>query len=310
LHVIFGTGPVGCWIAQKLIEQNQKVRAINRTGKRPDLLPEGVELRAADVTNPQLAVAAAEGAGTIYQALNPPYHLWHQFFPALQKGALEAAKATGASYISIENLYMYNASVPITETSPIAPQSKKGELRTKMAEEVLNAHLKGDVRAVLLRSSDYYGPGVLGSALGERVFGKLVLGQKAELGGSATTPHAWAYIEDVAKAAITLASNEKAFGKVWISPHAPAVTQAEVVEKTARILGREAKFTVISPLMMRLAGFFIPEARASVEMMYEFTKPFLVDSSQIELGFGLHATPVGTGLEKTVTWYQSHLAKA
>ena len=56
--------------------------------------------------------------------------------------------------------------------------------------------------------------------------------------------------------------------------------------------------------MMRLAGLFVPEARESVEMMYEFTRPFVVDSRRIERDLGLKATPVDAGLQRTVEWYR------
>jgi nucleoside-diphosphate-sugar epimerase len=305
-HVIFGTGPVGCWIARTLVDQDLPVRAINRSGSRPGLMPEAVEMVAADAADAAQAIAAAKGAAVVYQALNPPYHQWHRFFPALQVGALAAASETGARYVSIDNLYMYDSANPITEDAPVRPRSKKGELRTNMAAEVLAAHKRGDTEATVLRSSDYYGPGVTGSALGEMVFGNLVQGKKVQLGGSASTPHSFAYIEDVGRAAAILGSDDRAPGQVWIAPHAGARTQGEMVELAARVLGREPKMTEISPLMMRLAGLFIPEARAMVEMMYEFTEPFVVDSSRFQQTFGLEPTPVEVGIERTVRWYQNH----
>jgi nucleoside-diphosphate-sugar epimerase len=67
------------------------------------------------------------------------------------------------------------------------------------------------------------------------------------------------------------------------------------------------KFSVIRPMMMRLAGLFVPGARASVEMMYEFTESFVVDSSQMETVFGLKPTAVEVGLERTVKWYKTQM---
>ena len=228
LHVIFGTGPVGCWTARALVDQGLAVRAVNRSGRRPELMPADVEMRAADVSDPAAAIAAAAGAMTVYQALNPEYHQWHELFPGLQAGALAAAKA-GGRYVSIENLYMYDSSTFMTEDSRIAPVSKKGELRLRMADDVMAAHARGEVRAVALRSSDYYGPGVTGSALGELVFGRLVAGKKAQVGGSLTQPHSFAYIEDVGRAAAELGIRDDVLGRVWIAPHAPAQTQGQMV---------------------------------------------------------------------------------
>lgn len=271
-------------------------------------MPADVEITRADVTVPAQAAAAASRASVVYQALNPSYHRWHELFPALQAGALTAAKAANAKYVSIENLYMYDSSKPMTETSPVAPASKKGALRQKMAEDVMASHARGEVRATALRSSDYYGPGVLASALGERVFGNLVAGKKAQLSGSTDVPHSFAFIEDVGLAAAALGTRDDALGRVWIAPHAPARTQGQMVEEACRVLGVEPRMSAVSPLMMRLAGLFIPDARASVEMMYEFTAPFVVDSSRIEREFSLSATPIPVAVEHTVAWYRGRPA--
>lgn len=305
LHVVLGTGPVGCWTARSLVDRGLPVRAVNRSGTRSGLLPEEVQLVKADVADPAQAVAAAEGAAVVYQALNPAYHQWEELFPALQAGALAAAKAAGARYVSIENLYLYDSSAVMVEDSRIAPASKKGELRRRMAEEIAAAHRDGAVRATQLRSSDYYGPGVMGSALGDLVFSKLIAGKKAQVGGSATQPHSFAYIEDVGRAAAELGVRDEALGRVWFAPHAPAVTQSAMVAAACRELGREPAVSVVSPAMMRLAGLFVPGARASVEMMYEFTKPFVVDSRRIEREFGLVPTPVDEGIRRTVAWYKA-----
>jgi hypothetical protein len=58
--------------------------------------------------------------------------------------------------------------------------------------------------------------------------------------------------------------------------------------------------------MMRLAGLFIPAARANVEMMYEFTEPFLVNSKKFEETFQQEATPISVGINNTIVWYRAH----
>jgi nucleoside-diphosphate-sugar epimerase len=267
-------------------------------------MPAEVELVKADIADMAQAAAAASGASTVYQALNPPYHLWHELFPALQAAALSAATKVNARYVSIENLYMYDASRPITEDSPVAPRSRKGALRQKMAEDVRAAHARGEVRATALRPSDFYGPGVHSSALGEQVFGRLVAGKAAQITGSPQMPHSFCYIEDVGQAAALLGTQERALGHTWIAPHAAAVTQGRLVEAACGVLGKDPAMTTLSPLMMRLAGLFIPAARASVEMMYQFTSPFVVDSSRIERELGLSATPIPDAIARTLAWYQ------
>jgi len=305
LIVIFGTGPVGCWAARSLIERGLAVRAVNRSGKRPALLPAEVDLRAADLADDRLATGAAAGASVVVQALNPPYDRWVEAFPPLQKAAMTAAERHGARYVSVENLYMYDTSAPIREDSRLAPSSRKGELRWRMGEEVMAAHLRGQLRATQLRSADYYGPGVTGSAWGERVFGPLVAGKPAQLTGSLDVPHAVAYIEDVGRAVAELATRDEVLGRVWIAPHVPARTQREMVAIAAAAAGVEPRASGMGPLMMRLGGLFVPMAREMVEMMYQFTRPFEVDSGRIERDLGLTATPLEEGMARTVAWYRA-----
>ena len=302
---------MGQWTARSLREKGLPVRVVNRSGSRPEFLPTDVEVVAADASDTAQAIRAAEGATVVYQALNPAYHQWVELFPALQRGALEAAAAAGARYVSIDNLYMYGeVDGPLTESLPNNAQTKKGRLRAQMAREVMEAHESGRVRAAVLRSSDYYGPGVVGSALGERTFGFLVAGKKAEILGNADVLHSYAYIEDVGRAAATLGTRDEALGQVWHSPHAPAQTQRRMVEQAFAAAGAPVKISVMGSFMMRLGGLFIPEAREGVEMMYEFTEPFVVDSSKIEQVFGLTATPVEEGLARTVAWYQTRRSAA
>ncbi len=81
--------------------------------------------------------------------------------------------------------------------------------------------------------------------------------------------------------------------------------EVEMVEKACRALGFRPQFTVVSPLMMRLVGLFNPGAGESVEMMYEFTDPFEVDSSRMQRTFSLAPTPVDVAMRRTMEWYRS-----
>ena len=311
LHVVFGTGPVGAWTARALREMGLPVRAVNRSGKRPDLMPADVEVAAADLSDPRQATEAARGAAVVYQALNPPYHRWPELFPPLQLSAMEAARAAGARYVSIDNLYGYGP-VPgtLTEATPQAPNTKKGRLRAAMTREVLDAHARGDLRAAILQSSDYYGPGVVLSEFGGRTFPPLLAGTAADIIGSADQPHSYAYIEDVGKAAAALGTREEALGRVWFAPHAPAETQRAMIEDACRQLGIAPRIRVIGPMMMRLAGMFVPVARESVEMLYQFTEPFVVSSAAIESAFGLTPTPITEGLRRTLQWYRERVSSS
>jgi hypothetical protein len=84
------------------------------------------------------------------------------------------------------------------------------------------------------------------------------------------------------------------------------MTQAELVRMFAEEAGVELKISSMGKLMMTIGGLFIPEARETVEMMYEFDKPFIIDSSRFERTFGMKATPTREAMRETVTWFKSH----
>lgn len=49
--------------------------------------------------------------------------------------------------------------------------------------------------------------------------------------------------------------------------------------------------------------------KETVEMMYEFEKPFMIDSGKFEGTFGMRPTPIRQAIRETVAWYKSHPEK-
>ena len=50
---------------------------------------------------------------------------------------------------------------------PLLPRLKKGDLRARLNEQVLQAHRDGNVQAALVRGPDYYGPGAAVTTSGQ-----------------------------------------------------------------------------------------------------------------------------------------------
>jgi hypothetical protein len=57
--------------------------------------------------------------------------------------------------------------------------------------------------------------------------------------------------------------------------------------------------------MLILGGLFIPEARQSLELLYEFEQPFLVNDKKFRDSFNQLPTAIPSGLQKTIRWYQT-----
>jgi nucleoside-diphosphate-sugar epimerase len=312
LHVVFGTGPVGQAVARELVKHGKTVRMVNRSGKQPGGVPDGVSVVAGDVFDVQVAKQLAQGATHMYQCTNPPYDKWPEQFPTLQANTLEAAATAGAKYIVMENVYMYGDAngQPITEDLPYNAQTKKGKVRAQMAQDVLAAHQSGKVRAVMARASDFYGPGVLDSAMGDRVFGFAVEGKAASAAGNLDAKHSYTYMEDIGKALVILGERDEALGQAWHVPNAEVTTTRQFITLIFEALGQPAKMSAMGKLMMRMGGLFIPAAHEMIEMMYEFEKDFVVDSRKFTKAFGLQATPYRAGVTATVAWYKANFNRA
>ncbi len=306
-HLIYGTGPAACWTAHHLCSKGVVVKAVNRSGKRPALMPADVSIIQADVLDGQQLLQITCGADVVYQALGPAYSRWAELFPRLQANTIQAAMQAKARYVALENLYMLDAGQPMTETSPEAPHSDKGRVRQQMHHDLLKHHQRGDIQVCVLRASDYYGPGVRVSAMGERALGNLVKGRPAQILMRADCLHSFAYIGDVGKALATLGmadDSQSTWGKVWLAPHAAAHTQQAFIAQACGLLHMKTKLSVVQAWMLRLAGLFNADAKASLEMLYQYEQPFVVDSRLSDRVLGLFPTEASQGLSETLDWYR------
>jgi nucleoside-diphosphate-sugar epimerase len=308
LHVVFGTGPLGRAVMNELLRRGKRVRAVNRTGRMPEP-PQGVEVAAGNAYEAGAVRELTRGAAAVYQCAQPAYTEWPHKFPPLQEAILEGTAASGAKLVIAENLYLYGdaGGKLIAEDLPYAAHTRKGQARARMAEAALAAHKAGKVRVAIGRGSDFFGPWAFNSLLGDRAFRPALAGKAAQLAGNIDLPHTATYIEDFGKALAILGEQDEALGQAWHVPNdQPAVTQRQFAALIFEALGQPPRTSSMGSLMMRLGGLFVPAARETVEMMYEFEKPFVVDSGKFERVFGMKATPLREAVQATVAWYKAH----
>ena len=304
LHVVFGTGPVGLAIMDELVSKGKRVRMVNRGGRAD--VADGIEVVGGDAADPSFTREVSAGASVVYFALNPPYDKWPELFPPLQAGVLEGAASAGAKLVAVENLYMYGPTGgrPLTEDLPYAPNTRKGEVRATMSEELMEANTSGKVRLAIGRASDFFGPRVLASAAGEQVFGRAVAGKSAQVAGDPDQPHTYTYAPDIGKGLVVLGEHEEALGRAWHLPSPETVTTRRFVEMIFEEVGKPARVQAAPKILLRAMGLFNPPLRETIEMLYEFEEPFVVDHSDFERTFGGHATPLRQAIGETVRWYR------
>ncbi|HEX5839321.1 MAG TPA: NAD-dependent epimerase/dehydratase family protein [Anaerolineales bacterium] len=307
-HVVLGTGAIGRAVAQELVKRGERVCMVNRSGKM-DEAPAGVGVVACDLYDPESVREVTRGAKAVYQASQPAYQEWTMKFPQLQKSILDGLTGSDAKLVLVENVYMYGDTRgrPMTEDLPYNAHTRKGRVRGAISSAAFAAHKEGRIRVTAARGGNYFGPWGTDSTMGGRVFYPLLRGKPAQLIGRTDLPHTHTYLKDFGTALVILGERDEADGQVWHVPNdRPAMTQAELVRLFAQEAGIEPTISSMGKWMMWFGGLFIPEARESVEMMYEFDTPFIIDSSKFERTFGLKATPMRDAIRETVAWYKSH----
>jgi nucleoside-diphosphate-sugar epimerase len=305
LHVVFGTGQVGRALAARLAEVGNSVRVISR--HRPAAMCEGVDWRAADVTDAEAAIDAAKGASVVYQCLNAPYTQWPRLFPPLQRNALAAAERAEALLVTLENIYGYGPTggVPMTEDLPLMATTSKGRTRAAMTAELLAAEKAGRVRIVIGRASDFFGAGVIESTLGARVFGNAIAGKRADFIGNPDLLHTYSYVPDIATGLVTLGTNARAVGQVWHLPGPDTVTTRALLDLVSVQLKHPVGIRTVPKIAFRTLGLVSPMMRGLAEMSYEFHQPFILDTSKYESTFATATTPLATAVGDTIAWYQT-----
>ncbi len=310
-HVIFGTGAVGLATLDALRRRGETVRLVNRSGRAR--VPHDVEVIGGDARDPAFTTAVSHGARVVYQTLNPPYAEWTAQFPGLQAAVLAAAEAAGARLVSMENVYMYGRpdGHPLTEERAYDAHTKKGQLRGRMAADLLAAHLAGRVEVAIGRASDYFGPrGGAQSNLGDRVFPAALNGKTATVLGDPDQPHTYTYIPDIGEALAVLGEHPDAPGDVWHIPNDPDTrTTRQLVDIVYQHAGhRRAKLRRLPPLMLRALSLANPTVRELLEMQYQFEEPFIVDSTKITTRLGARPTSVDVALADTLAAYRGAAA--
>jgi len=286
-HVILGAGSIGANIARLLVERGETVRMLTRRGSGPE--HRLIERVAADASDPAQLIRLTEGAKVIYHAANPPsYTMWQQMLPPLQTAAIAAARANDATLALTGSLYAYGPQPggQMHEGSPLSATGGKGRLRKKLWEQAQSA----SIRTLEVRGSDYIGRDAQG--IYSMVFAPaLEKGSTAWVPGHLDMPHTFTYNRDMANALITLAADERSWGKAWHVPSPPAITLRELAQRYAKAAGKPPmKLRQMPRFFMRTMGIVVPIAREMAEMDYQWYEPFNMASTLTASTFGLKAT--------------------
>ena len=304
MQTILGAGgAIGIELAKALRTYTSNIRLVSRNPQR--IHPED-ELVAADLLNVEDVKRAIAGSAIVYITVGFPYDLktWQSNWPRFMRNVLDACLDEGCKLVFFDNIYMYdpNHLNPMDENTPINPISEKGKVRAELVNMLMKEVQSGALKALIARCADYYGPGIKNtSMLTETVFNNLAQGKKANWLGGLDYKHSYTYTPDAGRATALLGNTEEAFGQVWHLPTATnPLTGRELVRAIARELGVKPRVQALPKFMVRSLGLFIPIMKELPEMLYQYDRDYVFDSSKFTKRFEFTPTPYVTGIQEIV----------
>ncbi|MEP4039188.1 sugar nucleotide-binding protein [Pseudophaeobacter sp.] len=238
---------------------------------------------------------AVAGVDVIVNGWNPAYPDWAAQVPQLHRQVIKAAETSGATVIVPGNVYVFGAKTPApwSESSPHAAVNPLGRIRIEMEA----AYRATSAQVIVLRAGDFLDTEASGNWFDAMITAKLDKG-KFIYPGRADIPHAWAYLPDLAGAAVGLANRRAALPQFLDVPFAGyTLTGEEMLAAVNAHLRRPARLKQMSWLPLQLARPFWPMGRCLLEMRYLWDTPHSLNGDLLQqLLPAFQATPLEEAL--------------
>jgi nucleoside-diphosphate-sugar epimerase len=306
-HVILGAGgAITPPLTRELLLNGESVKLVSRKGYEFS----GAESSRGDLTIANDVLAAVDPESVVYLLAGLPYNtrVWREQWPKVMQNAVSACENRNARLIFFDNVYTYGrVEGPMREDTPVRPCSHKGEIRARIADLFLSETKKGNLRGIIARSADFYGPYARGSSVPTLlVLERLASGKKPQWLANSKARHSFTYTIDCGKALCLLAKTESAYDQVWHLPTAsPPITGEQFIAIAARKFGVDPDFTVLRKWMVRVGGVFDSLVKETYEMIYQSEHDYVFDSAKFEEFFKVTPTPYEKGIEEAIEYLKS-----
>ncbi|WP_371225092.1 epimerase [Roseovarius sp. 2305UL8-3] len=258
----------------------------------------GWGIRSFDRQHDDLDAAAME-ADVIIAAWNPPYPDWAGTVLPLHAQIQRAAKASGATVILPGNVYVYGAETP-TPWTPETPHQATNPLgQVRIALE--RSYRDSGVQTIVLRAGDFLDTEPSDSWLDKVILSKLAKGQLT-YPGRMDAAHAWAYLPDLAQAAVMLADQRGELAQFNdIAFPGYTMTGAEFADAVGAAVGRSLRVRKMPWWPLQLARPLWPMGRCLCEMRYLWDVPHFLDGAEFKrLCPAFRPTPLDEAMTKLV----------
>jgi len=285
--VLGANGRFGLAAAQAFAAAGWRVLAhVRRDGAAG--VPAGAELVRAPLAAVGDALRGRPAPDVVVHGINPIYTRWDEEALPAARVAMDLAERFGARFMLPGNVYNYGESMPerLDETTPQRPTTAKGRIRLAMETELERRTATGRLRSTVITAGDFFGAG--SGSWFDAVVAKSIAKGTIGYPGDPKLVHAWAYLPDLARAFVAVASLDDLapFERFAFAGH--SVTGIEflaAVERAAATLGltpaRGWRRSGMPWPLLRIAGVVIPLWRELARMSYLWRVAHALDGTQL-----------------------------
>jgi nucleoside-diphosphate-sugar epimerase len=302
MHTILGAnGVIGRELSQHLRQYTDRIRQVSRSPRQVNATD---ELFSADLLDPSATADAVAGSTVSYLVAGLKYdtRVWQEQWPVLMRNAIDACKRHGSALVFFDNVYAYGlVNGVMTEDTPYNPCSRKGEVRARVATMLMDEVKRGELRGMIVRAADFYGPRALLSVTHATVIERIQAGKTPQWMGNPKAVHTFTCTPDAGRTLALLGNTPSAYGQVWHALTSKEPMPGEEFIRIACELSRRPYAVQVVPRwLLSLMGLFVPVLRETKEMLYQFEHDYRFDSSKVERTFGLKATAYREGIAATL----------
>ena len=271
-------------------------------------MPAGAELVRAPLADVGDALARRPVPDVVVHGINPIYTRWDEEALPAARAAMDLAERFGARFMLPGNVYNYGEAMPerLDETTPQRPTTAKGRIRAEMESELERRAASGRLRSTVITAGDFFGAGS-GSWFDAVVVKSIAKGTIA-YPGDPELAHAWAYLPDLARAFVAVASlaDLAPFERFTFAGHS-----VRGVEFLAGLEGAAARLGLTPARgwrrsgmpwpLIRAAGVVVPLWRELARMSYLWRVPHALDGTRLARRCpALQSTPLGTAVAESL----------
>jgi nucleoside-diphosphate-sugar epimerase len=299
--ILGANGVIATELSKHLPGFNTTIRQVSR---HPRKVNESDELVAADLLDYEQTETAVAGSEIVYLLAGLKYDIkvWREQWPKLMRNVIDACKKHNSKLVFFDNVYSYGfVKGVMTEDTPFNPNSKKGEVRAKVATMLLDEIKAGNLNGMIVRAADFYGPGAAYSLTYSTVTSRLKAKKGPQWIGNPKSIHTFTYTPDAGKSVARLGNTASAYNQTWhaVTSKEP-MTGEQYVKIACELMGVPYKLQAMPKFGVSIVGLFVPVLHEFVEMMYQFEHDYIFDSTKFEKAFNLSATSYRDGIDATL----------